>query len=141
METILLVEDSRFLRIANERVLSKAGYQVITAADGEEALSLATSMVPDLILLDMLLPKLAGPQVLQAIRKDPRTASIPVIVLSSLPQSNEPQLKRDGATAYFAKSNLDLEISSDALIEIVSEALKGNVALISGNYSRGISQL
>ncbi len=61
METILLVEDSRFLRIATERALTKAGYQVICAGDGEEALAQTTARLPDLVVLDRLLPKLSGP--------------------------------------------------------------------------------
>src|SRR5438552_1790752 len=65
---ILLVEDSKMLRLANERVLVRAGYEVTTAQDGEEALRVAEEMHPDLILLDMLLPKLSGPEVLRALK-------------------------------------------------------------------------
>ena len=99
--TLLLVEDSKLLRVANARVLTKAGYTVISAEDGEQALGLAQECLPDLILLDMLLPKLGGPQVLEALKKNPTTAHIPVIVLSSLSQLNEGRLKSDGAAAYF----------------------------------------
>ena len=105
--TLLLVEDSKLLRVANARVLTKAGYNVISAEDGEKALGLAQECLPDLILLDMLLPKLGGPQVLEALKKNPTTAHIPVIVLSSLSQSNEGRLKSDGAAAYFEKSRLE----------------------------------
>jgi DNA-binding response OmpR family regulator len=63
MKSILLVEDSRFLRLANEKALVRAGYSVVTASDGEEALRIAYVRPPDLILLDMLLPKLGGAQV------------------------------------------------------------------------------
>jgi CheY-like chemotaxis protein len=59
MPTILVVEDSRFLRIADERILVKAGYRVIVAGDGEEALRVAAENLPDAILLDMMLPKMA----------------------------------------------------------------------------------
>src|SRR5947199_5148395 len=100
MKTILLVEDGRFLRVINERALARAGYRVMTACDGEEALRLATESVPDLVLLDMLLPKVSGPEVLRSLRANSKTAQVPIIVLSSLPQSNEAQLKKDGATAY-----------------------------------------
>src|SRR5208282_5429713 len=55
---VLLVEDSKFLRMANERALCRAGYEVSTAADGQEALQVANDKLPDIILLDMLLPKL-----------------------------------------------------------------------------------
>ncbi len=106
METILLVEDSKFLRIATERALAKAGYRVICACDGDEALSLAASSLPDLIVLDMLLPKLSGPEVLSALKKNGLTAYIPVLVLSSLPQKNESQLLKDGAAAFLAKGPL-----------------------------------
>jgi CheY-like chemotaxis protein len=123
MKSILLVEDSRFLRLANERALMKAGYNVVTAGDGEEALRIAYDMIPDLILLDMLLPTLGGVQVLQALRSNVLTALIPVIVLSSLPQANELKLKKEGATAYFEKSQLDLGQNSESLISIVKKTL------------------
>ena len=124
MKAILLVEDSRFLRHASERTLAKAGYQVLTAADGEEALERARTTQPDLILLDMLLPKLGGPEVLRKLRQEPATSAIPVIVLSSLPQSNEQKLKEEGATAYFEKNRLDLSHDSDALLRVVTDVLE-----------------
>lgn len=123
MQTILVVEDSRFLRAANEKVLTRAGYKVLTAGDGQEALRVAGETSPDLILLDMLLPKLSGPEVLRSLRTIPQTVSIPIVVLSSLPQSNESKLKRDGATAYFDKSSLGLDKGSNALVDIVKSML------------------
>ena len=106
MPTILLVEDSKFLRIATERVLAKSGYNIICAGDGEEALSLAASHLPDLILLDMLLPKLSGPEVLRALKKNELTAHIRVLVLSSLSQKNEEKLVKDGAAMFLEKGPL-----------------------------------
>jgi CheY-like chemotaxis protein len=123
MKSILLVEDSRFLRLANERVLVKAGYNVVTAGDGEEALRIANEMIPDLILLDMLLPTLGGVQVLKALRSNVLTSLIPIVVLSSLPQANELKLKKEGATAYFEKSQLGLGQNSEPLINIVKKTL------------------
>jgi len=70
-QKVLLVEDSKFLRLTNERVLTKAGYEVCTAADGEEALSVAQAKLPDVILLDMMLPKLSGPEVLRRLKANP----------------------------------------------------------------------
>jgi CheY-like chemotaxis protein len=125
MKLILLVEDSRFLRLANERALVRAGYNVVTASDGEEALRIAFARIPDLILLDVLLPKLGGVEVLHALRNDARTVLIPVIVLSSLPQKNENKLKEAGATAYFEKSQLGLDQHSESLINIVKRTLDG----------------
>jgi chemosensory pili system protein ChpA (sensor histidine kinase/response regulator) len=106
METILLVEDSKFLKIATERALTRAGYQVICAGDGEEALAQATAKIPDLVVLDMLLPKLSGPEVLQKLKANPATARIPVLVLSSLSQKNEEKLIPDGAAAFLEKGPL-----------------------------------
>ena len=102
-KTLLLVEDSKFQKIATERMLNRAGYLVLSAADGEEALTLAREAIPDLILLDMLLPKLGGLEVLHTLKTRPATSRIPVIVLSSLPQTNAESLIMDGAAGYFEK--------------------------------------
>ena len=122
-DKVLLVDDSKFLRLANERALVKAGYEVSTASDGEEALQVAEKKLPDVILLDMLLPKLTGPQVLKALKSRPATADIPVIVLSSLSQCNEEKLLDDGAEAYFEKSELSLDKNSDRLAGVVETVL------------------
>jgi len=120
---ILIVDDSRFFRVTNQRALNKAGHSVITAADGEDGLQLAREHKPDLVVLDMLLPKLAGPDVLRAMRKDTRTASIPVMVLSSLAQSNERKLLDEGATSYFQKSGLTLDKGSEKFVQAVERML------------------
>jgi CheY-like chemotaxis protein len=104
--TVLLVEDSKFQKLVNERMLNKAGYTVLTASDGEEALRLAREKMPDVVLLDMLLPKLGGREVMAALRADAPTARIPVLFFSSLSQANEAKLKEDGAAGYFAKARL-----------------------------------
>jgi CheY-like chemotaxis protein len=120
---VLLVEDSKFLRLANERALSKAGYQVSTAGDGEEALKIANDKLPDIILLDMMLPKISGPDVLKALKGNPATLDIPVIVLTSLSQVNEGKLLDAGAAAYFEKSTLELDKSSDRLAATIETVL------------------
>jgi CheY-like chemotaxis protein len=123
LKSILLVDDSKFMRMANERALARAGYEVIAASDGEEALRMTQARIPDLIVLDMLLPKLGGLQVLQALKKNPLTLSIPVVVLSSLPQKNEAKLLKEGATAYLDKSTLGFDQHSESLIQIVNRIL------------------
>ena len=112
------------MRMASERALAKAGYRVVSTDDGKRALQIARESHPDLILLDMLLPSLGGPEVLRALKNDPLTAPIPVVVLSSLPQTNEARLKQDGAAAYFEKSRLGLDTGTQSLIQIVIEALE-----------------
>ena len=117
---ILVAEDDRFLRKAAEMALKRQGYTVLTAADGEEALRAAQSELPDLILLDLIMPKLNGFDVLQALKKEAPTAKIPVIVLSNLGQDRDVQQAMDaGATAYFIKTDLSLQ----ALVQRVEETL------------------
>jgi CheY-like chemotaxis protein len=120
MLTILVVDDNVHLQIAFKKVLMSSGYRVETAGDGEEGLRLATSIKPDVILLDMLLPKLGGLDVLLALKADRATASIPVIALSGLPMSNEARLRRDGAISYLQKSNLE---DLDVLLQAIDYAL------------------
>jgi CheY-like chemotaxis protein len=123
---VLLVEDSKFLRVANARALARAGYEVSTAGDGEEGLRVASEQLPAIILLDMMLPRLSGLEVLHALKQNPATADIPVIVLTSLSQRNEERLIHEGAAAYFEKSTLDLDKNSDRLAATV-EAVLGRV--------------
>jgi len=121
---VLLVEDSMFLRLANERVLARAGYDVSTAGDGEEGLRMAFEGLPDIILLDMMLPKLSGPDLLRKLKEDSRTAAIPVVILTSLSQKNEERFLQEGAAAYFEKSRLELDKSSDLLVATVESVLR-----------------
>ena len=120
---VLLVEDSKFLRLANERALSKAGFLVSTAADGEEALRVANEKLPDIILLDMMIPKISGPEVLKSLKVTAATKDIPVVVLTSLSQKNEEKLIHEGAEAYFEKSSLELDKNSDRLAATVTTVL------------------
>src|SRR5277367_2888872 len=99
MTKILLADDSKFLRLTIERALARAGYTVIAATDGEEAVKLARERKPDLMLLDMLLPKMTGPDVLKALKKDPATREIPIVVFTGLSQKNAAELQQDGAYA------------------------------------------
>jgi CheY-like chemotaxis protein len=122
--TILLVEDSKIQRLQSERILSKAGYAVINANDGEQALQLARASLPDLILLDMLLPKLGGEQVLEMLKADRATAHIPVIALSGLTQTNEAKLMQAGAAGYFEKSRFEDSRGHDVLLHMLERVLR-----------------
>jgi CheY-like chemotaxis protein len=124
---ILLIEDSRFLRIAIEKALTKAGHSVTGVADGREGLDAARSGSPSLILLDMMLPGLDGTAVLKALKQDAGTAQIPVVVLTELSQKNEVKLKGAGAAAYIEKSSLNLDKSPDVLIQSVENVLRSHL--------------
>jgi CheY-like chemotaxis protein len=122
MTTILLVDDSILLRAANAAILTRAGYTVLTAGDGEEALQVVRQHRPDLVILDLMMPKLGGEQVLQALRKDATTKYIPVIVLTSLYQKNEQRLRQAGASVFIEKSRL-LD-KPQGLLDTVEQLLK-----------------
>jgi DNA-binding response OmpR family regulator len=103
---ILLVEDSKPIQHANESALHKAGYEVICAEDGETAVRLAREEHPELILLDMILPKMSGPEVLRRLKNDAATRQIPVVVVSSLTEKNRQKLIEAGAEEYIEKNSL-----------------------------------
>jgi DNA-binding response OmpR family regulator len=118
---VLLAEDDRFLRRAAEARLRQHGLEVLTAADGEEALRLARSERLDLVLLDVIMPKLEGFEVLRLLKEDAATARIPVIVLSNLGQERDvAQAETLGAVAYLVKANLSLQ----DLVDRVDAALR-----------------
>ena len=107
---VLLAEDDRFLRRAAEARLRRHGLDVLTAADGEEALRIARAERLDLVLLDVVMPKLEGFEVLKLLKEDPATAGVPVIVLSNLGQERDvAQAKALGAVAFLVKAHLSLQ--------------------------------
>lgn len=110
MAKILLIEDDPALVKALGEFLSLAGYEVASALDGEAGLALARTERPDLILLDLILPRLPGIEVLKELRKDPELAAVPVIVLTNV-ESTETveQAVELGAKAYLVKTSYSLE--------------------------------
>ena len=123
MKTILLIEDEGALQKTMSDVLSQEGYEVFLALDGEIGLRLAKEKIPDLILLDLVLPKIMGFEVLQQLRKDEGTKDIPVIILTNLEDVQDIQRATDlGATTYLVKSNYDLQ----EVVEKVKTVLKQN---------------
>lgn len=105
---ILYVEDEAFLGKTMATMLEKAGYSVTVAPDGEEGLNAVKREKTDLVLLDLLLPKIDGFEVLRRIKEDPLTKDIPVIVLSNLgAKEDEERTKKLGARAHFVKALVD----------------------------------
>jgi DNA-binding response OmpR family regulator len=124
---ILLIDDDRLLRRTIERTLTKAGYNMICAGDGEEGLHLAAETNPDLILLDMMLPKLNGVGVLRMLKQNSYTKHIPVIVLSGLSQHNEAKLRKEGAAGYVEKSNEVFDNNFASLVSAIESAGKPTI--------------
>jgi len=121
---ILLAEDDRILRKAGEVSLRKKGYDVIPAVDGEDALIKARAHKPDLVLLDVMMPKMQGFEVLDALKGDPTVRDIPVIMLTNLETAADIKRAADaGAHSYLVKSNMNL----DELAARIAEALAHRV--------------
>lgn len=111
--TILVADDDSDVLALVARRLQRSGYRVLTAVDGEEALRLAQENVPDLAVLDVMMPKLTGYDVTQRLRQDPATERIPVILLTARVQ--EADVNRGfaaGADDYIKKPFSPQELRS-----------------------------
>lgn len=120
MKTILLIEDESALQKTLGDVLSQEGFEILSALDGEVGLRLATERHPDVILLDLILPKANGFDVLKSLKGQEGTKNIPVVVLTNLESMADIQRALDlGATTYLVKSNYTLQ----EVVEKVKQAL------------------
>lgn len=116
---ILIIEDEEVLVNMYETKFTSEGYQILKATNGEDGLILVQKEKPDLILLDVILPKMDGFMVLKKIKSDPTTKNIPVILLTNLGQDEDINKgKEDGAVAYLVKANLTPSEVIDKVKEI-----------------------
>jgi len=119
---ILFVEDESALQKTFGDVLTKEGYDMISALDGEAGLKLAKERKPDLILLDLILPKMDGFEVLKQLKKEVETKAIPVIVLTNLERVVDIEKAIEaGATTYLVKANYTLEEVLEKIKKALSE--------------------
>lgn len=124
MTRIVVADDDRMFRKVAETTLRRLGYAVATASDGEDALQLIRSERPDMIVLDLIMPKLQGFDVLTILKQDALTSAIPVIVLSSLTQEQDKQEALDlGAVAYFNKTTFSM---SELVKQVENTLTKGH---------------
>ena len=120
MKKILFIEDEAALQKTFGDILGAEGFQVISAIDGEIGLRLAESEKPNLIILDLILPKLHGLEVLKNLKGNKETQNIPVIILTNLGDlENIEKALELGATTYMVKSDYTL----DDIIEKVKKAI------------------
>ena len=118
---ILIIEDDHFLSSLMKARLEKEGFTTLQAFDGEEAFNLLKQNRPDLIVMDLIMPKVSGFELLENISADPQISRVPVMVLSNLGQDSDiDKVKRLGATQYFVK----VQTSIDDLVVKVKELLK-----------------
>ena len=109
-DKILFVEDEPSLQKAISELLTQEGFEIFSAIDGEEGLEMAKKEKPNLILLDLILPKKDGFEVLKELKADSELKDIPVIVLTNLEgMGNVEKALELGATTYLVKANYELE--------------------------------
>ena len=103
-KTVLYVEDNEFNRKIVRQLLAATTYRLLEATDGEQGVATALEAQPDLILMDIQLPRLSGLDATQRLRQDPRTERIPIIVVTSFALSGDDQKAVEaGASGYLAK--------------------------------------
>ena len=109
-QKVLIVEDEATLQKALQEVLTAEGYGVLSALDGLRGIEMAKEENPDLILLDIILPKMDGFEVLKELKSGEKTKLIPVIILTNLSDISDIQKSLDlGATTYLVKADFSLE--------------------------------
>lgn len=107
--SVLLVEDEAALQHTMGEALRAAGFEVISATDGEQGMRLVLEQKPNIVLLDLILPKRSGFEVLEAMKKDPNTKNIPVIVLTNLEGAAEiDRAVALGADSFLVKANYEI---------------------------------
>ena len=119
-KTLLIVEDDDVLLRTLYLVFHKTGFTIATAVDGDTALKMALRIKPDIILLDLLLPKMSGFDVLKNLKSNPALEKIPVLVLSNLGEENIEKAKNLGAVDYFVKSDTSLEVLKEKVLKILT---------------------
>jgi len=121
MKTILIIEDEKLLADLLYKKLTALNYRVYVAEDGEAGYGAIQEIKPDLVLLDMMLPKKEGMEVLEDIRSNPSIASTPVIVISNSGQPVEVERAKElGAVDWLVKANFDPQEVIDKVQQYIS---------------------
>lgn len=122
MKKILIVEDEQaYAQLLRDKLVQK--YEVLEAPDGKKGLSLALQQQPDLILLDVRMPKMDGLDVLKNLRKDKRGKTAKVILLTNLEANDKivMQVTKDLPTYYFVKSDVELDYVLEKIQDLLQE--------------------
>jgi two-component system alkaline phosphatase synthesis response regulator PhoP len=119
-KSILLVDDDQFITVAYKDGLERAGYNVTIAHNGEEALDILKINKPDILLLDLIMPKMNGFELLQALKDDNDLKEIPVLVLTNLSQeSDEEEARSYGIVDFMVKADISLKDLINRLHEVL----------------------
>ena len=129
MSKIMVVEDEASLREIYSIRITAEGYDVVSAGDGEEALAMAVREKPDLILSDVMMPKISGFDMLDILRATPETANIKVVMMTAL--SSDDQRRRGeqlGADRYLVKSQVGIEDVVNTIHEVLGDRQAASVS-------------
>ena len=119
-KSILLVDTEQFIIVAYKDGLERAGYRVTVVQDGKAALNTLQTMTPDLIIMDLMLPKMNGFELLQLMKNSDEYKSIPVLVLTNLSQANdEAEARSFGIVDFMVKADVSLQDLLTRLDEIL----------------------
>ena len=122
MSKIMVVEDDASLREIYGIRITAEGYDVVSAGDGEEALAMAVREKPDLILSDVMMPKISGFDMLDILRSTPETANIKVVMMTALSAEDQRQRgERLGADRYLVKSQVGIEDVINTIHEVMGD--------------------
>lgn len=122
MSKVMVVEDDASLREIYSIRIAAEGYEVVSAGDGEEALAVAVREKPDLILSDVMMPKISGFDMLDILRSTPETATIKVVMMTALSAEDQRQRgERLGADRYLVKSQVGIEDVVNTIHEVLGD--------------------
>jgi len=120
-KTILIIEDDTFLQGLVARKLGGEGFNILAASNGEEGLQIMKKTVPDLLLLDLLLPSIDGFEVLAKMRADPNLNKVRVMVFSNLSEEKDIKRAKDlGVVDYLVKANFTLDELAERIKELLT---------------------
>ena len=132
MAKLLITEDDPLMSRMYQKIFTFEGYEVVMAADGQEGLDKAREVNPTMILLDVMMPKLNGLQVLEKLKADPATRSIPVVMLTNLAgQQDAENALSKGAIKYIVKSEYDPKQVADMVKEILAGYTRNDIPTVS----------
>lgn len=118
-KTVLIVDDDQFALLLIERLLVDAKYKVLKSADGKEALEIAQKEVPDIIIMDIMMPGLDGIAAVLKLRSEPTTKSIPIIVCTSVKENEDEMIAKNLGVVDYVRKSPDMK----DLVEKIEKAL------------------
>lgn len=128
MTHVLIVEDDPLMSRMYQKIFTFEGYEVHMAVDGQDGLDQARELKPTLILLDVMMPKLNGLQVLEKLKEDPDTKAIPVVMLTNLASEQDAEAAMSkGAVKYIIKSEHEPKEVADMVKEVLAGYTRGEI--------------